>query len=225
MTTSGRTRILLVDDHEIMRDGLCEVLEGEDDFDVVGQSGDGAAAVRKAQQLRPDVVIMDIMMPLKDGIDACREITEMLPDTKVMILTAAAEDDAVLEAVAAGATGYLQKYSGKERLVATVREVATGEHRIPSAVIRDVFAGIRAKVEQNRISERERLTKRELEILALFSQGLSYAEIAQVRSNQPVTIRNAIYGIQDKLGIQTKQELVIWAVRMGLLDDYQLGIS
>ena len=225
MTTSGRTRILLVDDHEIMRDGLCEVLEGEDDFDVVGQAGDGAAAVRKAQQLRPDVVIMDIMMPLKDGIDTCREITEMLPDTKVMILTAAAEDDAVLEAVAAGATGYLQKYSGKERLIATVRDVATGEHRIPGEVIRNVFAGIRANVEQNRISERERLTKRELEILALFSQGLSYAEIAQARSNQPLTIRNAIYGIQNKLGIETKQELVIWAVRMGLLDDYQLGIS
>ena len=225
MTTPGRTRILLVDDHEIMRDGLCEVLEGEDDFDVVGQAGEGAAAVRKAQQLRPDVVIMDIMMPLKDGIDACREITEILPDTKVMILTAAAEDDAVLEAVAAGATGYLQKYSGKERLIATVRDVATGEHRIPGEVIRKVFAGIRANVEQNRVSERERLTKRELEILALFARGLSYAEIAQARSNQPLTVRNAIYGIQDKLGIETKQELVIWAVRMGLLDDYHLGIQ
>ena len=224
MTTSGRTRILLVDDHEIMRDGLCEVLEGEDDFDVVGQAGDGAAAVRKAQQLRPDVVIMDIMMPLKDGIDACREITGMLPDTKVLVLTAAAEDDAVLEAVAAGATGYLQKYSGKERLIATVRDVATGEHHIAGEVIRNVFAGIRANAEQNRISERERLTKRELEILALFSQGMSYAEIAQARSNQPLTIRNAIYAIQDKLGIETKQELVIWAVRMGLLDDYQLDV-
>ena len=214
-----------MDDHEIMRDGICEVLEREDDFDVVGQAGDGAAAVRRAQQLRPDVVIMDIMMPLKDGIDACREITEMLPDTKVLVLTAAAEDDAVLEAIAAGATGYLQKYSGKERLIAAVRDVAAGEHRIPGEVIRNVFAGIRANVEQNRISERERLTKRELEILALFSKGLSYAEIAQVRSNQPLTIRNAIYGIQDKLGIETKQELVIWAVRMGLLDDYQVGIS
>ena len=208
-----------------MRDGLREVLQREGDFDVVGQAGDGAAAVRIAQRLRPDVIIMDVMMPLKNGIDACREITEMLPETRVLILTASAEDDAVMEAVAAGATGYLQKYSGKEKLLGTVRDVALGEYRIPGEVIRSVFAGIRAAAEQNRNWERDRLTQREREILTLFAQGLSYAEIAQVRSNQPLTIRNAIYGIQDKLGIETKQELVVWAVRMGLLDDYQLGVS
>ena len=223
--TGKQTRVLLVDDHEIMRDGLREVLQREVDFDVVGQAGDGAAAVRIAQRLRPDVVIMDVMMPLKNGIDACREITEMLPDTRVLILTASAEDDAVMEAVAAGATGYLQKYSGKDKLLGTVRDVAMGEYRIPGEVIRSVFAGIRAAAEQNRDRERERLTEREREILTLFAQGLSYAEIAEVRSNQPLTIRNAIYGIQDKLGIDTKQELVVWAVRMGLLDDYQLGTS
>ncbi len=225
MTTTRQTRVLLVDDHEIMRDGLREVLQREGDFDVVGQAGDGAAAVRIAQRLRPDVIIMDVMMPLKNGIDACREITEMLPETRVLILTASAEDDAVMEAVAAGATGYLQKYSGKEKLLGTVRDVALGEYRIPGEVIRSVFAGIRAAAEQNRNWERDRLTQREREILTLFAQGLSYAEIAQVRSNQPLTIRNAIYGIQDKLGIETKQELVVWAVRMGLLDDYQLGVS
>ena len=227
MTTFAgkQTRVLLVDDHEIMRDGLREVLQREADFDVVGQAGDGAAAVRIAHQLRPDVVIMDVMMPLKNGIDACREITEMLPDTRVLILTAASEDDAVMEAVAAGATGYLQKYSGKDKLLGTVRDVAMGEYRIPGEVIRSVFAGIRAAAEQNRDRERERLTERERAILTLFAQGLSYAEIAEVRSNQPLTIRNAIYGIQDKLGIDTKQELVVWAVRMGLLDDYQLGTS
>ena len=223
--TGKQTRVLLVDDHEIMRDGLREVLQREVDFDVVGQAGDGAAAVRIAQQLRPDVVIMDVMMPLKNGIDACREITEMLPDTRVLILTASAEDDAVMEAVAAGATGYLQKYSGKDKLLGTVRDVAMGEYRIPGEVIRSVFAGIRAAAEQNRDRERDRLTEREREILTLFAQGLSYAEIAEVRSNQPLTIRNAIYGIQDKLGIDTKQEMVVWAVRMGLLDDYQLGAS
>ena len=91
LTITRQTRVLLVDDHEIMRDGLREVLQRAGDFDVVGQAGDGAAAVRIAQQLRPDVVIMDVMMPLKNGIDACREITEMLPDTRVLILTAAAK--------------------------------------------------------------------------------------------------------------------------------------
>ena len=135
MAPNRQIRVMLVDDHEIMRDGLREVLQRAGDFDVVGQAGDGAAAVRGAQSLRPDVIIMDVMMPLKNGIDACREITEMLPNTKVLMLTAASEEDAVMEAVAAGATGYLQKYSGKEKLLRTVRDVAEGEYRIPGDVM------------------------------------------------------------------------------------------
>ena len=211
-------RVMLVDDHEIMRDGLREVLQRAGDYEVVGQAGDGAEAVRIAESLRPDVIIMDVMMPLKNGIDACREITEVLPDTKVLMLTAASEQDAVIEAVAAGATGYLEKYSGKEKLLRTVRDVAEGEHRIPGDVIRRVFAGFRAAAQQP-AHELNRLTAREREILTLFAQGLSYAAIAEVRGNQPVTIRNGVYGIQDKLKIGSKQELVVWAVRNGLLDE------
>ena len=150
---------------------------------------------------------------------ACREITEMLPDTRVLMLTASAEEDAVMEAVAAGATGYFQKYSGEEKLLSTVRDVAQGEYRIPGDVVRRVFAGIRAAAERQERPELGRLTAREREILTLFAQGLSYTEIAEARGNQPVTIRNAIYGIQDKLKIETKQELVVWAVRNGLLDE------
>ena len=219
MNPTKMPTVMLVDDHEIMRDGLREILERSGDFEVVGQAGDGAAAVRAAQSLRPDVIVMDVMMPLKNGIDACREITDMLPDTRVLILTASSEEDAVMEAVAAGAIGYLQKYSGKEKLLRTVRDVAEGEYRIPSDVIKRVFAGIRHAEQQLKTRELNRLTAREREILTLFSQGLSYAEIADVRGNQPLTIRNAIYGIQDKLGIDTKQELVVWAVQNGLLDD------
>ena len=224
MAPNRQIRVMLVDDHEIMRDGLREVLQRAGDFDVVGQAGDGAAAVRVAQSLRPDVIIMDVMMPLKNGIDACREITEMLPNTKVLMLTAASEEDAVMEAVAAGATGYLQKYSGKEKLLRTVRDVAEGEYRIPGDVMKRVFAGLRAGAPQpKQTPEISRLTRREQEILTLFAQGLSYAQIAEARGNRPLTIRNAIYGTQDKLGIETKQELVVWAVRNGLLDDYQIG--
>ena len=112
---------MLVDDHKIVLDGLREVLEQSGEFDVVGQAGDGADAVRAAQQLKPDVIIMDVIMPVKNGIDACREISEILPDTKVLVLTASTEDDAVMEAVAAGATGYLQKFHGKDKLLQTVR--------------------------------------------------------------------------------------------------------
>ena len=223
MAPDTHTRVMLVDDHEIMRDGLREVLQRAGDFEVVGQAGDGEAAVRVAQSLEPDVIIMDVMMPLKNGIDACREITEMLPDTRVLILTAATEEDAVLEAIAACATGYLQKYSGKKELLRTVRDVAAGEYRIPADAMRRALAEIRASAQREKTSEPGRLTQREQEILALFAQGLSYAKIAEIRGNQPVTIRNAIYSIQDKLGIETKQELVVWAVRNGLLDGWEHG--
>ena len=223
MAPDRQTRVMLADDHEIMRDGLRELLQRAGDFEVVGQAGDGAAAVRVAERLKPDVIIMDVMMPLRNGIDACREIMEKLPDTRVLILTASGEEDAVMEAVAAGASGYLQKYSGKEVLLRTVRDVADGEYRIPGDVMRRVLAGIRASAQREKTSELGRLTRREREILGLFAQGLSYAKIAEIRGNQPVTIRNAIYGIQDKLNIETKQELVVWTVRNGLLDEWHRG--
>ena len=223
MTPATRTRVMIVDDHEIMRDGLRELLLQSGDFEVVGEAADGESAVRMAQELRPDSIIMDVIMPLKNGIEACREVTELLPDTRVLILTAATAEDAVIEAVAAGATGYLQKYSGKEELLRAVRDVADGEHHLPASVLRRVFAEIRASAQPNKSAELARLTGRECEILTLFAQGLSYAKIAEVRVNQPVTVRNAIYGIQNKLQIETKQELVVWAVRNGLLDGWEHG--
>ena len=222
MEPTPQTRVMLVDDHEIMRAGLREVVESSGDFEVVGQAADGEAAVSLAQRLRPDVIIMDVMMPLKSGIDACREITEILPDTRVLMLTAATEEDAVMEAVAAGATGYIHKYSGKHMLLRTLRDVSNGEYVIPADVTRRVLAAPRATV-QRKTHYVSRLTSREREILTLFAQGQSYAKIAEARGTQPVTIRNAIYGIQDRLGIETKQGLVVWAVRSGLLDDRGLG--
>ena len=219
MKLATETRVMIVDDHEIMRDGLRELLQQSGDFEVVGEAADGEAAVRIAQELKPNVVVMDVMMPLKNGIDACREITEALPDTRVLILTAATEEDAATEAVAAGATGYILKYSGKEELLRTLRGVADGEYHIPDSVLRRVFADIRASSQREKVSKPGRLTQREREILTLFAQGLSYAKIADARGNQPVTVRNAIYGIQNKLKIETKQELVVWAVRNGLLGE------
>ena len=116
MSTTERIRVMVVDDHPIMRNGLRDALEDVGDFEVVGLAGDGVEAVSAAQSLEPEVIVMDVMMPNKDGVDACREIMELLPDTKVLMLTASTEEDAVVEAVAAGATGYLQKYSGPDEL-------------------------------------------------------------------------------------------------------------
>ena len=217
MAASQRIRILLVDDHSIMREGLQAILERSGEFEVVGQARDGLEAVRAASELSPDVVVMDVMMPNKDGVEACREIMEFLPDTRVIMLTASTEEDAVIEAVAAGATGYLQKVSGMDRLIAAVKAVAAGEIQVPAEVVRRVFAGIRSRVEPE--EEQTKLTLREKEILVAFSKGKSYTAIAEAREIKPVTIRNAIYNIQSKLGLGTKQEVVVWAVRNGLLDD------
>ena len=216
-TESLRTRVLLVDDHSIMREGLQMMLEQSEEFEVVGQARDGLEAVKAASALAPDIIVMDVMMPNKDGVEACREIMESAPDTKVVMLTASTEEDAIIEAVAAGATGYLQKVSGMDRLLSTLKVVAAGEMRLPAEVVRRVFAAIRGGARPQ--EERPELTPREREILTSFSQGMSYAEIAQARGVQPVTVRNAVYGIQDKLRVRTKQEIVVWAVRNGLLDD------
>ena len=218
VSETRRIRVLLVDDHSIMRDGLRVMLEQSGEFEVVGQARDGDEAVRAASELSPDVVLMDVLMPNKDGVEACREIMEFAPDTRVVILTASTEEDAVIEAVAAGATGYLQKVSGMDRLLATVREVAAGELRVPSDVVRRVFAGIRRGPEPEEMGGGQ-LTPREQEIVTLFSQGMSYSRIAEARGIKPVTVRNAIYRIQVKLAVGSKQEIVVWAVRNGLLDD------
>ena len=219
MSSKERIRVMLADDHPIMREGLRDALEGEVDFEVIGVAGDGVEAVRMAQSVEPEVIVMDVMMPHKDGVDACREIMELLPDTRVLMLTASTTEDAVVDAIAAGATGYLQKDSGPEELAEAIREVAQGRLRIPDKSLRRVFAMIRGQRELTANRTLEALTDREREILQMFAAGKSYAQIAEARGNKTVTVRNTIYRIQDKLGVDTKQALVVWAVRNGLLDD------
>ena len=219
MSVTERIKVMLADDHPIMREGLRDALEGEVDFEVVGVAGDGVEAVRMAQSVEPEVIVMDVMMPHKDGVDACREIMELLPDTRVLMLTASTTEDAVVDAIAAGATGYLQKDSGPEELAEAIREVAQGRLRIPDKSLRRVFAMIRGQRELTAKRTLEVLTDREREILQMFAAGESYAQIAEARGNKTVTVRNTIYRIQDKLGVDTKQALVVWAVRNGLLDD------
>ena len=143
MSEGERIRVMVVDDHSIMRFGLKQVLEQSGEFEAVGQAADGEEAVRVAAEVSPDVVVMDVIMPNKDGVEACREIMESAPDTRVVMLTASMEESAVVDAVAAGATGYLQKETDRERLLSAVRRVYRGELLVPVAVVRRVFAAIR----------------------------------------------------------------------------------
>ena len=222
MSSSERIRVMVADDHPIMRNGLRDALDAEEDPEVVGQASDGDEAVRMAERVEPDVIVMDVMMPGKDGVDACQEIMEALPATQVLMLTASSTEDAVVEAVAAGATGYLQKHSGPEELARAIRDVAQGRLRIPERSIRRIFALIRGQRGLTGLAL-EGITDRDKEILRLFAAGKSYAQIAEARGNKASTIKNAIYRIQEKLGVDSKQEIVVWAVRNGVLDEEEPG--
>lgn len=219
MTEDSRFRVLLVDDHPLVRDSLCRVLENSREFEVVGQASGGGEAVSLAERLRPDAVIMDLIMPGMDGVAACREIVELLPDARVLMLTASTDDDAVIAAVAAGATGYVVKDASLPELLEAVRDVAQGRVRIPLPVLRRACAVVDDQSKLAREGRSPMLTEREREVLAMFARGSTYADIAQTQGNSPSTVRNTIYRIQDKLGTGSRHGLVAWAVRNGFLDD------
>ena len=219
MADAAAASVVLVDDHKIVRDGLREALESTGEFLVVGEASDGLEAVDVAVAHRPDVIVMDLFMPLKGGVDACREIMDQIPETRVLVLTMSNEQDAVVEALAAGAVGFLQKTHGRETFLDVIRDVVGGEYRIPGEALRRVLAGIRHAPQPEDGPPLEDLTDREREMLTLFVRGRSYSDIAEARGLQPVTVRNAIYNIQRRLDFANKQELVVWGVRHGLLDD------
>ena len=141
MSTDGRVRVMIVDDHSIVRVGLKQILELSGEFEVVGQAANGEEAVRVAAEVSPDLVVMDVMMPRKDGVEACREIMASAPEVRVVMLTAATAEDAVVEAVAAGATGYLQKETDDAQLLAALRSAVLGDFRLPPEIVRKAFTG------------------------------------------------------------------------------------
>ena len=217
MDTDTRTSVMLVDDHQVMRDLLRDALENTGEFQVVAQAANGEEALRLVAEATPDVIVMDVIMPVMDGIDACRQIMDLLPGTRVLMLTASNEQDAIVRSIAAGATGYLQKYSGKEQLLTTLREVTLGEFRIPGDAARRLSRAVRSPSSDAASEQLNTLTDREKAILKLFAGGLSYQEIGEIRNNSALTVRNAVSGVQRKL-VKTRQQMVVWAVRAGLVD-------
>ena len=223
MEKDAKVRVMIADDHAIMCDGLQEVLERSGEFEVVAFASDGKEAVARAMESKPDVIIMDALMPVMDGVDSCREIVELLPETRVLILTASNNQSVIVRSIAAGATGYLQKYSGRDKLLSTVREVAQGDFRVQGEAARRLFDEMAGEAVSPPRSGLELLTVREREILRMYAQGMSYADIASVRGNKPMTVRNSVYEIQRKLKVKTKQELGVWTVRSGLLDEEEVA--
>ncbi|HET6671877.1 MAG TPA: response regulator transcription factor [Agromyces sp.] len=213
-------RVLIADDQAIMRAGLKVVLEADGDIEVVGEARDGYEAVELAEELRPDVVCMDIRMPGRDGIEATRRITEALGDeVRVLVVTTFDLDDYVFGALEAGAAGFLLKGSDEATILTAIRSVAAGDgtldHRLTRRVITE-FARRRPTPEHERASVTGLLTPREIEILVLLSEGLSNREIAERLFIEPTTVKYHLAGLLGKIGARDRLQAAVWAFRNGL---------
>ena len=172
------TKVMIVDDHEVVRMGLRSALEPEDDIEVVADVGDAQAAMREAEIHRPDVVLMDVRMPGTDGIEACRRLREELPETRVVMLTSYSDEDAVFASIMAGAAGYLLKNTSRAELLSALRSVAAGESLLDPGVTSRVFSRLKELTAKEQSWELASLSEREKEVLALVAQGMTNREIA-----------------------------------------------
>lgn len=208
-----KTTILVVDDHHLVRLGLQALLKVEPDFEVIGQAGTADEAIALVERLRPQVVLMDLRLPGRSGVEACQDIKQRWPETHVIMLTSYADDELVLEAINAGAEGYVLKKVEGGNLVEVIRAVARGEAVLDSAVTQKLLAHVRqAEQELSGLAFRS-LSDREIEVLALLSEGKTNAEIAQVLSLSEKTVGNHVSAILDKLGVTNRIEAATYAVR------------
>jgi DNA-binding NarL/FixJ family response regulator len=214
-------RILIVDDHAVVRRGLQSVLADEPGLEVVGEAADASESVFKARTLRPDVVLMDIRMGEGDdasGIGACREIRGELPETQVIMFTSYGQREAVLSSIMAGARGFLTKNVGHGQLVAAIRAVGRGESLLDPSVTRDVLERL-DELSRAPARAEDALSEREKEVLLLIAQGCTNKEIAAKLVVSPFTARNHVIRILDKLGMSRRSEAAAEAVRLGLVGD------
>jgi two-component system, NarL family, response regulator LiaR len=205
--------VLIVDDHAVVREGLRTFLELQDGIAVVGEAGDGEEAVRQAEALRPDVVLMDLVMPRLDGVGAMRELRRRLPATRVIVLTSFAEDQRLLPAIQAGAAGYLLKNVAPSELARAVRAAHAGEALLDTLVAARLVEAIAQPAGE---PARERLTAREQEVLGLIARGFSNKRIARELGIAEKTVKTHVGHVLAKLGVSDRTQAALHAVRMGL---------
>jgi DNA-binding NarL/FixJ family response regulator len=206
----NKIRLVIVDDHPVVRDGLRGMLESQPDFEVVGEASDGEAAVQIANSLSPEVVLMDLRMPVMDGVTALREIKGSKPQIQVLVLTTYDSDADILPAIEAGASGYLLKDSSREELYTAIRAAARGETVLAPKVAARLVGRMRAPAE-------ERLSSRELEVLQLVAEGDSNSEIAGRLHISQATVKSHLIHIFGKLGVSDRTAAVTVALRRGIL--------
>jgi len=208
-------RILIADDHLVVRQGLCALLIPRNGMEVVGEAADGAEAVEKALALRPDVILMDLNMPSKSGLEATREIIREDPEAHILVLTSYGEDANVAAAIKAGAMGYLLKNSSAEELFGSIRNVASGNLSLSPSAARALMQSLREPTDKPP-SPISILTERELEVLRCLAQGLSNQEIAETLGVEKTTVRSHVNSILSKLNLANRTQAALYAVEMGL---------
>lgn len=210
---AGQIRVLLVDDHAVVRSGLGAVLMASDELELVGEAGNGEEAVRACQRLRPDVVLMDIMMPVMDGVAATREIHTRCPETKIIALTSFKEREYVEGALKAGALSYLLKNVSAEELVTAIRDAVSGQPRLSPEAAQVLIQ----EFKQPKAGDFD-LTEREKEILKLMAEGLSNNDIAGRLVVSQSTVKFHVSNVLSKLGVTTRTEAVSMALKQRLVD-------
>jgi two-component system response regulator DevR len=213
-----KLRIVLVDDHEVVRLGLRTLLERQPDLIVVGEAETANEAVQAVESLAPDVVVLDIRLPGRSGVEACAEIKRRRPETKIVVLTSYAEDEVLLDAIAAGAEGYVLKQVGSDDLVQALRRVGRGERLLDPRLTDQVFAKLREMRERERAEAFARLSGQELRVLALVAEGKTNREIGEALYLSEKTVRNYVSDILSKLGHTSRAQAAAYAARHRIED-------
>jgi DNA-binding NarL/FixJ family response regulator len=211
-----KQRIVLVDDHEVVRIGLKSLLERHPQFEVVGEAGSAREALEQVAALKPEVVLMDIRLPGTSGIEACEEIVNKYPGTKVIMLTSYAEDEMLFSAIRAGASGYVLKQINSEDLIKAIEAVSRGEALLDPAVTQRVFQEVRRAVKEEEASAFAHLSQQEKHVLLLVSEGKTNREIAKLLFLGEGTVRNYVSSILSKLGVSNRAEAAAYAVEHNL---------
>jgi DNA-binding NarL/FixJ family response regulator len=209
-------RVLLADDHVLFRKGMAKLLDSDTRISVIGECGDGREVLRKAEQLRPDVLVLDLKLPRLSGIDVARELRERFPKMRVLIVTGIDADNYLTEALDAGASGYLLKESEPEAVMAAILAVVEDLFVVTAPAARRTFGALTSgSVRRESFGG---MTARELEVLKLTAQGLANKQVARALGLSDKTVRNHIANIYEKLGIHDRSQALLYAVRKGLID-------
>lgn len=211
------TRVVLADDHHVVREGLRALLEAEPDLTVAGEAADGLTAVHLVERVKPDVLVVDVMMPALNGLEVTRQVVRRSPDTRVIVLSMYSDESYVMEALKNGAAGYVLKSSTRSDLVQAIREVMAGERYLSAPLSARAIEAYVERAKDTEVSAYDTLTSREREVLQLAAEGHTSAEIAARLSISPRTAETHRSAMMRKLGLRRQADLVRYALRRGVL--------